>query len=71
MNTLIKIGGIVVIVALTASLLWTWFKVFVIGMYYNSASIFLTVIVGLAPILLFVLAYIAIKETLKFKIENL
>ena len=71
MNTLIKIGAVIVIVALSASLLWLWFKVFVIGMYYNSAGIFLTVIVGLAPILLLVLSYLGIKETLKFKLENL
>jgi len=71
MNTLIKIGAVILIVGLSASLLWTWFKVFWIGMYYNSASIFLTVVVGLAPIALIVLTYLGIKETLKFKIENL
>jgi hypothetical protein len=28
MNNLIKIGAVIVIVALSVSLLWTWFKVF-------------------------------------------
>lgn len=71
MNTLIKIGAVILIVGLSASLLWLWYKVFVIGMYYNAAGIFLTVIVGLSPILLLILSYLGIKETLKFKIENL
>lgn len=71
MNTLIKIAVVIVIVALSASLLWLWFKVYLIGMYYNSAGLFLTVIVGLAPILVLVLTYLGIKETIKFKIENL
>lgn len=68
MNNLIKIGAVIVIVALSVSLLWTWFKVFVVGMYYNSASIFLTAVVGLAPLVLLVITYFGIKKTLKFKI---
>lgn len=68
MNILIKIGAVIGIVALSVSLLWTWFKVFVLGMYYNSASIFLTTVVGLAPLVLLVLTYLGIKKTLKFKI---
>jgi hypothetical protein len=68
MNNLIKIGSVIVIVALSVSLLWTWFKVFVVGMYYDSASIFLTAVVGLAPLVLLVLTYFGIKKTLKFKI---
>lgn len=70
-SSLIKIIAVIIIVVLSVSLLWLWVMIFFVGRYYNSAGIFQTVMVGLAPILLIVLTYIGIKQTLKIKIENL
>lgn len=71
MNLLIKSIATILISGIATSLLWTWYKVFIAGSYYNNASIFLTLVVGITPIFILILSYYAIKLTLKVKLNKL
>jgi hypothetical protein len=71
MNILIKSIATILISGIATSLLWTWYNVFITGAYYNNASIFLTLVVGITPILILILSYYAIKLTLKLKLNKL
>ncbi len=71
MNILIKSIATILISGIATSLLFTWYNVFITGTYYNNASIFLTLVVGITPILILILSYYAIKLTLKLKLKKL
>lgn len=58
----LKIGSIIFIVALAVSMIWAWVNIYIIGLYYMKATIFLNVVVGSLPILIIIGAYYAIKE---------
>lgn len=71
MKIIIKSIVTILNLGLATTLLWTWYKVFVVGAYYNNASIFLTLVVGITPVLILILSYYTIKITLKLKLNKL
>jgi len=48
----IKLFLMFLVLALAVSLLGLWYKTYVVGMYYASASIFMTLLGGVAPVLI-------------------
>ena len=60
--TFFRLLGAFVVLALAARLLYGWFMSFVVGQYYLSATILLTVLFGIVwPILVVYGAYRAIR----------
>lgn len=68
LTVIVKVIGTVLLLALAVSLGWTWYKVFILGNYWQVASIFLTIVVGLSPVYIAIALYYALKYLYKLKL---
>lgn len=63
---MLKTFGVIFVIAATLGLLQTWWTTFVVGHYYLNAGLFLTILGGLAPIVLVVGAAFLIGQIVRF-----
>lgn len=70
MINILKLIAYVVVIACATSMLWLWYKTYIIGMMYASATIFVSVIAVPMPIVVIGLAALTIKSIYKLKITK-
>lgn len=61
----LKIAGVTFILAVAVGIIETWFRTFVIGAYYISAPIWMSLVVSLVPVFVAYVTYVAISNIIK------
>ena len=67
MNNFVKLILIIIVLAFLIGSVVKWFNIYIRGHYFENASIFTSVIVGLIPIILGYISFLAIKSIIKYK----
>lgn len=68
---LIKAVIILLIVSAALGAFGLWYQTFLVGAYYASAGITLTILMGAAPVGILAIAYYAVRATFKFQPSDL